>query len=289
MPRIKLIVTGDMEKAALHESLRRLFPSQKDGEDVVWETPRKLHCATSGHPLSPGGAPSTMMLELAQTMLAEAGIPKKGPPADLVVVIDDVELGNLGQEAVIVEHFRKALTHKLDKYETATRDRYRLLLRERCSFHLLRPMVESYLFGDAEALLVAGVAAGVSPKLRASDVEQFEAHDPEWLPTCRAENERRKAIAPWWRHELHPKHYLGHLTQRSSVFYEETDHGKRALRGLDWAGVPKLPVEAPLIRSLFEDLADWFGVSSPLGPGVPDPRLYPLKSIHRESLLLRNL
>ncbi|MEO5726133.1 MAG: hypothetical protein ABI134_27410 [Byssovorax sp.] len=230
-----------------------------------------------------------MMLDLAQAMLDEAEIPKKGACADLVVVIDDVELGNLGQEAVIVEHFRKALTRKLDKYETGTRERYHLLLRQRCSFHLLRPMVESYLFGDEGALLVAGVSAGVKPLLVSSDVEQHETHDPAWLPTCHAENERRRAIAPWWRHELHPKHYLGHLTRRSSVFYEETDHGKRALQGLAWAGVPKLPEEAPILRSLFEDLADWFGVASPLGPGATDPRFCPLRSVNRASLLLRNL
>ncbi len=47
MVRIKLIVTGDMEKLALHESLRRIFPSERDGEEVVWEQPRKIHCTTS--------------------------------------------------------------------------------------------------------------------------------------------------------------------------------------------------------------------------------------------------
>src|SRR4051812_44487686 len=102
MARIKLIVTGDMEKAALHESLRRLFPPQRDGEEVIWDQPRKLHCATS-HPLSPGGSPSTAMLALAQAMLDEVAIGKRGNPADLVMVIDDVELGNVGQEGVVAQ------------------------------------------------------------------------------------------------------------------------------------------------------------------------------------------
>ncbi len=288
MPRIKLIVTGDMEKAALHESLKRLFPFPKDGEVVVWDRPRKLHCATS-HRLAPGGAPSTPMLALAQAVLDEAGIGKTGAPADLVVVLDDVELGNLGQEAIVVEHFRKAMSQKLAGYQLSTQQRYRLLLREKCSFHLLRPIVESYLFGDAGALGIAGVPAGVIPRLVSTDVEQFEANDPAWLPTCHAENDRLRAKSPWWRHELHPKHYLEHLTQQGGVFYEETSHGKQALLGLDWASVPKLPAETPVLRSLVEDLAEWFGIPNPLGTGALHPAFYPLTSVNRATLLLRNL
>lgn len=35
MPRVKLIVTGDMEKRALHESLQRFFPGVREGEAVT--------------------------------------------------------------------------------------------------------------------------------------------------------------------------------------------------------------------------------------------------------------
>jgi hypothetical protein len=41
MARIKLIVTGDMEKLALHKSLRRFFPYERDGQKVTWEQPSK--------------------------------------------------------------------------------------------------------------------------------------------------------------------------------------------------------------------------------------------------------
>jgi len=98
MVRIKLIVTGDMEKLALHESLRRVFPGERDGEEVIWEQPRKIHCTTS-HPLREDRRPSQPMVELARAMLAEVGIGRTGQPADLVVAIDDVELGNLEREA----------------------------------------------------------------------------------------------------------------------------------------------------------------------------------------------
>jgi hypothetical protein len=286
--RIKLIVTGDLERLVLHESLRQLFPSERGGDKVVWEQPRKLNCATS-HPLSPGKAPSQPMLAMAQAMLNEVGIGKKGDPADLVIAIDDVELGNRGQEGTVVQHFRTAINEKLHDFSESTQARYRSLLRERCSFHLLSPMVESYLFGDEKALSAAGVPTGQSPQLVSSDVEQFQTNDPAWLPTCYQENALRNKATPWWSHERHPKHYLEHLTERAGVFYEETHHGKRALTDLRWAQVPKASMEAPVIRSLFEDIADWFGAPNPLGNGALHPDLYPPKSVNRVNLLLRNL
>ena len=41
MARIKFIVTGDMEKSALHKSLQRFFPNIRDSDEVIWDTPRK--------------------------------------------------------------------------------------------------------------------------------------------------------------------------------------------------------------------------------------------------------
>jgi hypothetical protein len=288
MARIKLIVTGDLEKLALHESLRRFFPPRRDGEEVIWEQPRKLHGATTTQLLQ-GGSPSGPMLALARAMLDEAGIGKRGDPADLVVVIDDVELGNLGREGVVAQHFRDAINKNLSTYAPGTQDRYRILLREKCSFHLLKPMVESYLFGDPSALIVAGVRARECARLVHPDVEQFETDDPMWLPTCQAENAARKQKNPWWSHECHPKHYLEHLTERGGVFYEETRHGKAALAGLLWEQVPKSEADTSVIRSLFEDISDWFGVSSPLGAGSLHTDLYPRRSVNRANLLLRNL
>jgi hypothetical protein len=287
VPRIKLIVTGDMEKAALHRSLQRMFPSDRDGQEVHWDVPRKLDSATS-LPLLAGAAPSENMTNLARAMIAEAGIGKTGAPADLVVVIDDVELGNVGRVNVVLDHFRSAVTKVLDAYETATRARYRAILQQRCSFHLLHPMVEAYLFGDPGALLRAGVPAGQAPLLVDPDVERFETHDPVWLPTCQMENGRRQRIRPGWRHELHPKHYLEHLAERGGVFYEETVHGEKSLSGLAWASVPCSPAATPIVRALFEDISDWFYVANPL-TGTPDPALYPVRTVNRAGLLLRNL
>lgn len=288
MARIKLIVTGDAEELSLHESLRRFFPLKREGEEVIWDQPRKLHCATSQR-LSSGGTPSERMIALARAMLNEVGIGKRGEPADLVVVIDDVELGNVGREGIVAQHFRDAVNKNLSTYSSSTQNRYRILLREKCSFHLLKPMVESYLFGDTNALTVAGVPVGASPRLVHPDVEQFQTDDPAWLPVCHAEDVSRQRIMHWWSHERHPKHYLGHLLQRGGVFYEETTHGKTALAGLCWNQVPKSSTEAPVIRSLFEDISDWFCVSNPLGVGSHHTDLYPQRSVNRASLLLRNM
>lgn len=295
MARIKLIVTGDMEKLALHKSLRRFFPDEQDGQKVIWDQPRKTQCATS-HRLSPNRVPSGPMKELVKAMIAEAGIGKKGEPADLIVVIDDVELGNLGQENVIAKHFHNAVLQELNKYNTKTMRRYQDILRQKCSFHLLKPMVESYLFGDTHALRVAGVPVGETPKLvHPTDIEQFETNDPAWLPICMRENAKRQQSVPWWHHECHPKHYLEHLTERGQVFYDETTYGKNALEKLAWKKVPKYSkdpkysYDTPFIRSLFEDIADWFGIPNPLGKGETHPNFYPPKSVSRASLLLRNM
>ncbi len=300
MLRIKLIVTGDMEKLALHKSLMRLFPSERNGDEVIWEKPRKLHCATSFRLRSlkeNNGKCSAQMKELARAMFAETFHSKRknGKPADLVIVIDDVEIGNLDQEYIIAEHFRAAIEQiiKEKQYSSNTEARYRWILREKCSFHLLKPMVESYLFGDANALRIAGVPDGVNPKLvHPTDVEQFKTDDSAWLPICRIENEKRQKVAPWWRHECHPKRYLEELVKRGGhEFYEETRHGKDALEKIAWKLVPKCQNDTPFIRSLFEDIADWFEfvIQYPFDPGTINSHFYPDRRVNRDTLLIRNI
>jgi len=297
MPRIiKLIVTGDMEKSALHESLRRFFPENLNGKKVIWDKPRKLHGATSFRlsPLDKNNKNlSTPMKQLAQAMFDETFRGKTGTPADLVIVIDDVELGNLKQENIVAEHFRAAVEHVFQQGRYKPEDYYRDILRRKCSFHLLKPMTESYFFGDANALRNVGVPETEKPKLvHPTDVEQFEINDPEWLPTCRMENEKRQQKMPWWRHERHPKYYLEHLLIRGSQKqkgYDETIHGKKALEEIAWKQVPKCQSDTVFIRSLFEDIAEWFGILNPLGSGDTSPNFYPDRRVNRDLMLLRNM
>jgi len=95
-------------------------------------------------------------------------------------------------------------------------------------------MVESYFFGDSDALRSAGVQS--TPTLRHADVEQFEVidSDPDWLQECQDSNQRQQHARPWWRHECHPKHYLEHLLGRDNVIYDEKIHGEPALQNLAW-------------------------------------------------------
>lgn len=287
MPRIKLIVTGDMEKLALHESLRQIFPDAREGESVTWERPRKTHCATSYQLPKQPTEPSSTMSMLARTMLDEAGVhPWRPDAAELVVVVEDLELGNLGREDVVVRHFQAAVEQLLDGFEIRTQERYRQRLQERCSFHLFNSMVEAYLFKDPAALRMAGVADGCVPRLLDADVENFETDDPDWLPTCRAENARQLAGGKdWWRHEMHPKKYLEHLSKQQ---YDEIENGVPALKALDWRAVGRVASHVRVVRCLFEDLAEWFGTTSPLAMGACHEALFPLRSRDRASMLLRN-
>ena len=159
------------------------------------------------------------------------------------------------------------------------------MVRERCSFHLFAPMLETYFFGEPAALRRAGTSA--QPQLLSPDVEAFETNDPAWLPTCRDENARRADIAPWWRHERHPKHYLEHLVERDGGFYTETAGGVRALRELDWNQTTA--TGSAFARALFEDLASSLGVPNPQGPGPTAAETWPTPSTRPEQLVLRNL
>ena len=317
MATIRLIVTGDLEELALHESLRRVFgDSRHDGEEVIWDPPHKLHGATSRRLLT-SERPPRPIRELVRVMLDEVLIGKHDSPADLVLVIDDVELDNIDQEVVIAGHFKSALEEalatRLKDRSLQVRERSRERVRERCSFHLLRPMVESYFFGDIDALRSMGARS--TPLLRHIDVERSETDstssasperarllphvdvenfetidtDPGWLEECRISNERQHRERPWWRHERHPKHYLEHLLNREGLLYDEKIHGESALQNLDWEHVPKADADCAVVRCLFEDLADWFGVANPLGPGDMQECLYPLRSVDRSKLLLRNM
>lgn len=291
---IKLVVTGDMEKASLHDSLRKCFPAQNcHGEDVVWDTPRYANCVTSSR-LRQGKVPSNPMHELAKAMLAEALTGKTGNAADLVIVIDDVEIDNLGQESLIAEHFRCAvqleLTKRLASVHPENHPVVAKQVRERCSFHLLRPMVEAYFFGDANALSVSGVLAGTVPQLsHLTNVEDFQSTDPEWLPKCLQINVDKSQYSPWWCNERHPKDYLRHLVEKGGGSYEEKENGERALRGLQWNGVVKTPTDAPIISSLFADVFDWFGAVNTVCVGTPDPQFYVPSIVWPKTSLLRNM
>ncbi|ETR71473.1 MAG: hypothetical protein OMM_08106 [Candidatus Magnetoglobus multicellularis str. Araruama] len=47
--------------------------------------------------------------------------------------------------------------------------------------------------------------------------------------------------------------------------------------------------DTPFIRSLFEDIADWFEIKNPIRHGVTNKCVYPDKSLNSKDLILRNM
>ncbi len=292
--RIRFIVTGDLERAAIVPSVRRFLPAQTwGGEPVEWMKPQKLHGATT-HRLDPTRPPSQPMRQLARAALAEVQYGAQGTPADLVVVLDDIELHNLDRPAAIGQHFRAAMQAEIEArgHSATVEARLRDRLRETCSLHLVPPMIESYLFGDRAALAVAGCADDIAPQLAHADVERFESTDEAWRPFWEQVNAAKRAEKPpkpWWREQCHPKHYLEHLVHRSGGLYTEVLDGARALAALPWPRLPADTRSLAFARSLFEDLAAFFGVANPLGAGETCPLTWPDTRVDRRSLLLRNM
>lgn len=296
--RIRFIVTGDLERAAMVPSLSRFFPDATwEGEPVEWLKPQKVH-GTTTHRLTADRDPSNLMRALARAALAERLDGADGTPADLVVVIDDLELHNLDQPDVVCAHFRSAMETEVERREQRERSakleqRVRDHVRDGCSFHLVAPMVESYLFGDHQALVRVGCTPDVEPMLVDPDLERFESADEAWRPFWERRNAEMHAEPqpmPWWREQCHPKHYLEHLVARNDGRpYDEVPDGARAFSALAWPTVPHDASATSFARALFEDLALFFGVTNPLGPGVTASLTWPTKTIDRRALLLRNM
>lgn len=303
MPKIKLIVTGQMERLSLHHSLAKEFPTHRSpDEEVIWETPHCLPGATSAR-IKKSEKIWPPMEKLARTLLAEVKGGKTGIQPDLVLLIDDLELHNLDQQDVVAQELRKTIQWLLTNDKSFSRDAetLRKLLRERCSFHLLKPLPEAYFFGDTVALSTLGVASSQPkrlneqqkeeylqnsmqthpPKLVAGkDLELFETDDPLYLPTCKDTNKKQQSQYPYWREECHPKQYLKFL----NPYYEETTHGATAMKNLNWKKLNDKSDHLQSVRALFADLAKWFQVSNPL-PGQAAPDYF----LDESSNVLRNL
>jgi hypothetical protein len=82
---------------------------------------------------------------------------------------------------------------------------------------------------------------------------------------------------------------LDHLLQRNDgPEYGETVQGAAALAKLDWPTLPHVEGDAVFARSLFQDIADWFEIASPLNGRTSDA-FYPSRAVRRDTLTLRNM
>jgi len=260
MSRVQLIVTGDMEWAALAASLRHAFPGSK----LDFLPTQKVHDFTSsrlGH--HPGCVPGlkTRAQSMAQAIVS-AFAPGRFLNAvpDLVLAVDDLELVNMDQPQAVTAYLAREieLTIKDRQFLMPDETRVRGLLRSRASFHLLVPMPEAYFYAEPAALVRAGAKAASRFDVALRDTEDFEVDDPSyrgWL-----EKRAPHAVEP----HRHPKQYLRYLCDPAASVeraYRETREGARALEELAWSKVTARAGREAYARAMLEDFADGIGTT----------------------------
>jgi hypothetical protein len=184
----------------------------------------------------------------------------------LIIGVDHLELHSAPQRATDV--LRSAIARGLATLESslARHERLRTAVAERCSFHLLVPMVEAYFFGEPEALTRAGAVHTSRFNPQTQDVEAFVVEHPPF-PEADAR---------------HPKRYLKFLSDGG---YRETKHGVAALKDLSWPTVLATPTFTQSARALIDDIADFFQLDGPNGQLHPETA----RSTPRRDRVLRNL
>jgi hypothetical protein len=256
MAVIALIPTGKLEHAALGPALARLFP---DDHFVVRPRETHLNGFTSRDvaPLAanPAGPVPTELDELAAELVNAIFPGRRGERIDFAFAVEDLELVNDGQPDLVLRVFRDAV----DRYvrETWSHNpgpRY-AAVRERCSFHLFRPMTEAYFYGEPPAVQRAGAVQ--PPQLPANlDLEQFSTTDPVFLNLPPGTDR----VADMPLRQRHPKSYLHYLCDPTLADrrrrYRETHGGVDALRSLDWAQVVSVAPHCPFLHAFLDDLGE---------------------------------
>jgi hypothetical protein len=225
MPSIGLLTTGECEHRALGASLRRVFQGAE--LEIVAPFRKPVPSITSNHLSYPGPASGpTHIDKLVGSMLA--ALDDKDAP-DFVFAVDDLELPNVATAhhvtRLVSDAFRRTLGGTPTHRELAR-------IRERCSFHLLCPMLEAYFYGEPAALTRAGAQSQAI--LLSRQLEDFESGEIAFLVTSDVREH------PWRRpgRARHPKRYLSYLIDpldAGLTEYKESRDGVRALETLDWA------------------------------------------------------
>lgn len=278
---VALIPTGRTEWYGLATALQRLFPDHEfyaRPDEITFKSmgPYDGFTTTALSARHESAYLPENASELVGLAAAEAlGDGPRAEPADVVIVIDDLELANQHQPDRVARVFRQAVVQHLDGLQGARR-RTAEVLRARVSFHLVVPMIEAWFFGDPKTLREAGVPEGRAPCLDGASLEDFltftdmsyvaatEAACPCWVAQG-----RKKADRPKWlgdHRERHPKGYLQWLCHqggaKSCTSYAEVPHGARALGQLDWTTLLAKP-ELHYLGALVEDLSDALGEPTP--------------------------
>ncbi|HEX8705352.1 MAG TPA: hypothetical protein VF815_41350, partial [Myxococcaceae bacterium] len=251
MSRVQLIVTGDMELAALAASMRHAFPESK----LDFLPTQKVQDFTSIRlGVHPGRVPGlkTRAQQMAQAIVS-AFVPGRflNAPLDLVLAVDDLELVNVDQPHVVTAYLAREIELTIQDRQLLKSDetRVRELLRNRASFHLFVPMPEAYFYAEPAALIRAGARAASQFDVVQRDTETFEVDDAlyrGWL-----EKRAPKAVEP----HRHPKQYLRYLCDPNANIeraYRETQEGAKALEELAWSEVTAREGREAYARALLE-------------------------------------
>lgn len=323
MARVALVPTGMLEWKALGPALERLFPGNTfeavPTEDEVRSKPDMEFPISSlcSCPIETVLGRRNNADKLIERAAFEAMRDARRGQVDMVLILDDLELDNHDKASLVTEEVRAAVLRHLDKPTfRGDRDlerRTREALRGKVSFHLARPMIESWIFADPGGPTRAGVADQTPVMLAPNrDPEDLLVVHPDYVQATDAEctcwqalpsdtSQRRKArnkLRPAWvkagdRRVRHPKAYLSWLcrnaAERNCTRYQETVGGAQALGGLDWNAVLRSPDAVPYLRALVADIAAAIGQDPTGGPVLGG--LAPATShlAQRRQPLLRNL
>lgn len=311
--RCALVVTGRTEWHGLPAALQRLFPEH---EFYAVPTAAEVESGRDEYPLPgftsqpltpdqverPPESATELVARAAQAALGD----RRTDAADAVLILEDVELPNMGDVGLVAQVMRAAAVHHVGSIDDPRiQTRTLEVLRSRVSFHFISPMVEGWFFGDPRALAAAGVPGSVDVQFAATtDPEDFVTDDPAYLSATEADcpahqalpDTRKKKCRPKWLgalpRERHPKGYVQWLCRspgdKGCTAYEETEDGGRALAGIGWdVLLGRDPAHLALLRAMIEDLEATLG--PPTVPWGSHPS--PLTSVTRapQDAVLRNL
>lgn len=297
--RVAILPTGLTEFYGLAPALKRLFPEH---EFYALPTENQINSSDDKYPF-PGFTsnpltdddvekpPEHACLLVQRAALAARG-GRRQPAADLVVIIDDLELNNKNHSEKVVEVMRSAVAAHLN----GNNDQMGQILRDKVSFHLAVPMIEAWFFADKNALVNAGVTAEKQVHFASTtDPEAFCTNDAEYLLAtaevhcpkfARLSQKRQKKHRPKWlskQHlrQHHPKGYLQWLCRdrdaRNCTTYKEakgieegTKGGVAALKDIDWSTIStRDPAHFAYLRALIEDLSHGLDCEPAIPLGSP--------------------
>ena len=303
-PRIGLLITGQAKGLGLPDLLQRTFPQAEFL--TLWEiqSSRKPHpgfTSASVASLDPDN-PRTLLRKLIQHAAGALTRKPRDGGVDYVLFLDDLELENQSQPALVCSKVRQAASSHLEHLAARNNghlvDRTRRLFQERLSFHLAAPMLEAWFFADPNTL---GNHRDLTQLTPGRDPEDLRVEDPAYLESTPSEcpswleltPKKQKTHRPSWirlptaDRTRHPKAYLAWLHRepqhKKCSTYRETHEGADMLRKLQLSNALTHPAHMGYLRALVLDLCDmleleatpWDGHAAPETARLPIPNAPP--------------